>query len=166
MRGEFRKVRWKDSQLRCSDLECGVPRRVAAAAQPQWTEDEFRVWRLERGIPRYGDDITEANLVQETRLMEAVSFSKGCYLGQEIVERVRSRGHVNRLLTPLRIEGPAPPRGVRVLAGEKDAGEVTSAAYSVNEGATRALAYVRAEFARKGVELQVGGAAAQVVEKA
>ncbi len=73
--------------------------------------------RLENGVPRYGEDVTEANLPQETQLLHAIHFNKGCYIGQEIVERVRSRGHVNRLLVPLLIEAggdsqPIPKAGI------------------------------------------------------
>jgi aminomethyltransferase len=125
------------------------------------TAEEARAVRIANGVPRYGEDITEANLAQETRLMHALHFNKGCYLGQEIVERVRSRGHVNKTLRALRIAGDAvPAAGAAVMTGEKEAGEITSAAYSVAEGCVRALAYLRM---LEG--LSVAGAAAQVVEK-
>jgi len=118
------------------------------------------VVRLENGRPRYGEDITEANLAQETGQMRALHFNKGCYLGQEIVERVRSRGHVNRTLKALRIEGTdVPAGGTKVMSADKEAGEITSAAYSPGEGCVRALACLRT------VEnLSVAGAAAQFVQ--
>lgn len=142
--------------------------REALAAQlqavPQWTADEFRTWRLEHGIPRYGEDFSDTNLVQETQLMEGVHFTKGCYLGQEIVERVRSRGKVNKLLTPLAIEATAAPApGTKILADGKEAGEITSAAYSSASAAVRALALMRAEFAIPSAVLTVEGVPAKVV---
>jgi aminomethyltransferase len=119
--------------------------------------------RLEHGAPRFGDDITEAYIANETQLTHALHFNKGCYLGQEIVERVRSRGHVNRLLGALRIEGAAPPeRGAKILAAGQEAGEITSAAYSPAEGCVRALGYVRAQH--RASALSVNGAAARVVQ--
>jgi len=76
--------------------------------------------------------------------MDAVNFNKGCYLGQEIVERVRSRGQVHRLLTPLRIDGTEPPApGTKLTAAGADAGEITSAAWSPALGKVAALGYVR-----------------------
>ena len=96
--------------------------------------------------------------------MQALSFSKGCYLGQEIVERVRSRGHVNRLLTALAISGDSVPEaGAKVMWGEKEAGEVMSAVWSQRLGAVRAMGYVRAEALAAG-GLKVGGAEAKAVE--
>jgi folate-binding protein YgfZ len=101
--------------------------------------------RLENGRPRYGIEFSDANIPQETQLMHAVHFSKGCYLGQEIVERVRSRGHVNRVLTGIRLEGgPAPEKGTKVLSGDKEAGEILSAA-ALPGGKIAGLAILRAE---------------------
>ena len=127
-----------------------------SAALPQATEEEANVVRLENGLPRFDDDFGERYLVQETRLLNAVSFSKGCYLGQEIVERVRSQGKVHRLLTPLRIIGSIPPvTGAKLVSVNAQAGEITSAAYSPALGEVVALAYVRAEFLDKHVDMQI-----------
>ncbi|MGC4052013.1 MAG: glycine cleavage T C-terminal barrel domain-containing protein [Paludibaculum sp.] len=138
---------------------------AAAGAVAASAEDVLAV-RVENGVPRFGDDIADSNLVQETQQMQAVHFNKGCYLGQEIVERVRSRGQVNRLLTRLRIEGATvPPSGEKVMAGDQEAGTLTSAAYSPSGGCVRALAYLRAKFIAPGAGLTVGGAAAEVVQQ-
>lgn len=112
------------------------------AGRPEWN-----VVRLEHGRPRYGEDITAREIPHETRLVDkAVSFSKGCYLGQEIVERVRSRGHVNRVLASLVILGHhAPPAHTKLFLDEKEIGEITSAEFSPMVGAVVALGYVRAE---------------------
>lgn len=149
-------VEQKDAILEALQAAGGVPASV---------EDILSV-RLENGVPRYGDDISDASLVQETQQLQAVHFNKGCYLGQEIVERVRSRGQVNRLLTKLRIDGSAvPASGEKVMAGDQEAGTVTSAAYSPAGECVRALAYLRAKFIVPGAGLTVGGAAAEVVQQ-
>jgi aminomethyltransferase len=122
-----------------------------------------RVVRLENGKPRYGEDITAAHLPQETGAIHALHFNKGCYIGQEIVERVRSRGHVNRLLARLQIDSPsAPAGGTPIEAGGKQVGEITSAAWSPALGKTVALGYVRTEHARPETLLSVAGAAARI----
>ena len=96
--------------------------------------------------------------------MHAVHFAKGCYLGQEIVERIRSRGHVNRLLVKLEVEGGAlPPGGTKLTASAADAGEITSSAFSPALNKVVALAYVRAPYAANGTVLQVGGRPAVIV---
>ncbi|MCC7176667.1 MAG: folate-binding protein YgfZ [Bryobacterales bacterium] len=115
--------------------------------------------RLEQGRPRYGDDITEANLPQETQMLHAVHFNKGCYLGQEIVERIRSRGHVNRLLVRLSIGSAQPPApGTKV-----DSGVIHSAAFSPALGRVLAFACLRAEQARPGNKVLVEGREAEVL---
>jgi len=119
---------------------------------PQATLQEARIVRLENGIPRYGDDISERYLVQETQALHAVHFSKGCYLGQEIVERVRSQGKVHRLLSPIRMNGTVPPApGTKLEANGAPAGEITSAAYSPALNEVVALAYLRAEVLEKSL---------------
>jgi aminomethyltransferase len=112
----------------------------AVEASPEAIETS----RLIHAKPLYGVDITDANLPQETQLTHALHFSKGCYLGQEIVERVRSRGHVNKVLTRLQLETPA-VAGAKVYSGEKEVGAVTSAAFDPRNNVTVALAYVRVE---------------------
>jgi aminomethyltransferase len=95
--------------------------------------------------------------------MHAVHFAKGCYIGQEIVERIRSRGHVNRLLVKLEVEGDAPlAGGTKVSAGAAEAGEITSSAFSPALGKVVALAYVRAQYAGDDTVLQADGRAAVV----
>ncbi len=133
-------------------------RRLDDLAVPQATAAEARVVRIENGIPRYGDDISERYLVQETQQINAVHSNKGCYLGQEIVERVRSRGQVHRLLTPLRIHGSVPPEpGTKLLADDANAAEITSAEFSPALGEVVALAYVRTEPAHSKSLLTVAG---------
>jgi len=105
----------------------------------------LEVARVEWGIPHYGVDIDESNLVQETGLEElAVSYDKGCYLGQEVVARVHFRGHVNRFLRSLKFVDALPATGALLVAGEKDVGVVTSTAESPEFGPI-GLGYVRRE---------------------
>jgi folate-binding protein YgfZ len=85
--------------------------------------------RIAEAIPAYGIDIVERDLAQETSQMRALHFTKGCYLGQEIVERIRSRGSVHRHLRPLELFGPVPAAGAELtLDGGANAGHLTSAA--------------------------------------
>jgi len=129
--------------------------RLESAGAVHATPDEVRTVRLEHGKPRYGEDIFDTTLPQETLQMHAVHFTKGCYLGQEIVERIRSRGHVKRLLVRLEVEGEAPlGSGTKVTAGSTEAGEITSSAFSPGLGKVVALAYVRAQYAAEGTALQ------------
>ena len=106
--------------------------------------------RIEHGRPRYGEEITERFLLQETGQVRAVSFSKGCYLGQEIVERVRSRGQVHRHLLPIQIETEqVPPAGTKLAGADgKELAEIMSAAFSQAFNKVVAMAYVRTDAAR------------------
>jgi tRNA-modifying protein YgfZ len=119
--------------------------------------------RLEFGRPRHGVEFSDAHLVHEAQLLSHVSFTKGCYLGQEIVERVRSRGNVNRLLTRLVVEtADAPAPDTAVMVGDKEAGRVLSAAYSPALGKSIAFALLRAEFIKPETEFVVDGTSARV----
>ena len=125
----------------------------AAGAKPA-TEEDARVVRIENGKPRYGEDIRETSLVQETQQLNAVSFTKGCYIGQEIVERVRAQGHVNKKLVRVAFDaaGPVAP-GTKLTAAGAEAGEVTSSVYSPAAGKVIGLAIVRTQFAEAGTVL-------------
>ena len=105
--------------------------------------DDARLVRIENGKPRYGEDIRETSLPQETQQMHAVSFNKGCYLGQEIVERIRAQGRVNKKLTRVVLSGgEIPAAGTKTTVDGAEA-EVTSAVMSPASGEVIALAYVR-----------------------
>ncbi len=111
--------------------------------------DAYELYRIARGIPRYGIDIRERDLPQETNQTRALNFTKGCYVGQEIVERIRSRGNVHRFFTGFRVEGPSPAPGTKIQADGKDVGEITSAAVLPHAagGQSVALGYIRREAA-------------------
>ncbi len=118
----------------------------AAGASPVgWAALE--AFRIAEGIPLYGVDIVERDLPQETSQMRALHFSKGCYLGQEIVERIRSRGNVHRHLRALELDGPLPAGGAEMSQGGIASGHVTSAAEFKLAGQRRifALAMLRSE---------------------
>ncbi|MGA2214639.1 MAG: folate-binding protein [Bryobacteraceae bacterium] len=118
--------------------------RLEAAGAVCADAEAARVVRLEHGKPRYGEDISERFLAQEANQPQALHFSKGCYLGQEIVERVRSRGQIHRVLKPLTLETHEPPEpGTKLESGTTPGAEITSAAYSPALGKVVALAYVR-----------------------
>jgi len=117
------------------ELESAGARRAGAG--------DARAVRIENGKPRYGEDITDTCLPQETRQLHAVSFTKGCYIGQEIVERIRTRGHVNRTLQSVELPGPEPAAPGSVIEVGGKAAEVTSSVYSPHLGKAVALAYVR-----------------------
>lgn len=116
---------------------------LEAAGVTPATSADARLIRMENGKPRYGEDILETSLPQETEQMHAVSFTKGCYLGQEIVERIRARGHVNKHLRKLELDAPEPPApGAKLVIDGKEA-EVTSSIWSPALNKAIALAYVR-----------------------
>jgi folate-binding protein YgfZ len=113
--------------------------QLVAAGAVAGDAEAFNVVRLEHGKARYGDDLSERFLAQEANQPHALHFSKGCYLGQEIVERVRSRGQIHRVLMPLVLDEKQPPApGTKLPVGE-----ITSAAYSPALDKVVAFAYVR-----------------------
>jgi tRNA-modifying protein YgfZ len=126
-----------------SDAMQAVRRLEPAGAKPA-TAEEARLVRIENGKPRYGEDIRGTTLPQETQQLQAVSFTKGCYVGQEIVERIRARGHVNKKLERLVLEGAAPPPPGSKLTVDGGEAEITSSVFSPALGKVIALAYVRA----------------------
>jgi folate-binding protein YgfZ len=117
---------------------------LGRGARPAGVQAEETL-RVEAGTPAYGKDITEANLAPEVgRTPQAISYTKGCYLGQEPIVRLRDLGHVNRVLTGLRLEGTEPaPAGAKLWRDGKEAGQVTSSVLSPALGTAIALAYVR-----------------------
>ena len=112
--------------------------------------------RIEAGIPVYGIDVDETNMMLETGLSEAVSFTQGCYTGQEAVAMATYRGHVSKKLSGLLIEGDfVPSRGDRVLSKDRDVGSVTSAIRSGALGPVIAMAYIKYCFCDPGSSLEV-----------
>ena len=115
--------------------------------------EQVELLRIESFLPAYGIDVTERNFPAEARLEHAVSYTKGCFIGQEIVARIRSRGAVKRFLVQIRTEAPV-SRGDAIRVGASAVGEITSAAASGASGPV-ALGYVRAAHAEPGTALDV-----------
>jgi len=133
-------------------------RLVSAGAQPVGS-DALELWRIMHGIPMYGQDIRERDLAQETEQNQALNFTKGCYIGQEIVERIRSRGQVHRKFTGFEFQDALPQLGKFEEEG-RVMGEITSTAEI--GGKKIGLGYVRRETGLPGAKLNVGGIAAIV----
>jgi folate-binding protein YgfZ len=127
---------------------------------PELSDDELEALRIEAGTPRFGREIDERVLPAEAGLVErAVSLAKGCFPGQEPIARLHYRGHANRSLRVLRLEGGEPPaRDEEILLGDKTVGRITSAVARDRE--VLALGYVRAEVPADA-ELRVGEAVAR-----
>ncbi len=115
--------------------------------------------RVEAGIPWYGLDMDEDRIVLEVGLDRAISFNKGCYLGQEVVERASARGHMNRLLIGLLLQDEGqevlPTRGDRLVKNDKEVGWLTSVTTSPTLGRPIALGYVRREYGEAGTRLRI-----------
>jgi folate-binding protein YgfZ len=117
------------------------------AGVPPVAPGVYEVARIEAGVPRLGVDVDERTIPQEAFLeRDAVSFTKGCFLGQELVCRIDTRGHVNRHLRLLRLSGDAvPDPGAAILAGDTTVGTLTSVAGVPGESRAVGLAMLRRE---------------------
>lgn len=124
------------------------------------------ILRIACGVPAYSQDIRERDLPQETGQERALNFSKGCYIGQEIVERIRARGAVHRKFTGFTIRGALPTVGSKAQANGKEIAEITSVTVlPLAKGELSvALGYVRHEACPPGTEIRVGEAKATVTE--
>jgi aminomethyltransferase len=136
---------------------------VSAGATPVGS-DALEMCRIARGVPRYGLDLRERDLPQETGQQHALNSTKGCYIGQEIVERIRARGNVHRTFIGFEVQGDPPQPGTKIRANDTDMGEVTSAVRVPAAGGERTLAlgYLRREVATPGSSVQIGEQAASV----
>ncbi|MBI1846155.1 MAG: aminomethyl transferase family protein [Candidatus Rokubacteria bacterium] len=128
---------------------------LAAGARPVGLHAKDAL-RIEAGTPYDGHDVDETVLLPEIPQERLVSHTKGCYIGQEVVVRIRDRGHVNRHLRGLLVEGGrVPVAGAAVLAGDDEVGRVTSAAWSYGRRQPVALAFVKRQHAEPGTPLAV-----------
>jgi folate-binding protein YgfZ len=121
--------------------------------------DAAEILRVEAGIPVYGPDVDDTVILPETRLDALVSYTKGCYIGQETVARVKYRGHINRGVSGLVVSGDeVPSHGDLVLADDKEVGRITSAVRSIALGKPIGLGYIRREHFEPGspVSVKVG----------
>ncbi len=169
---DFSSVEWAGSLVYRLD---GERFRIIAASENRETLvarlgeeaslEAARIVRMERAIPRYGEDITERHLIQETRQIQAVSFSKGCYIGQEIVERVRSRGAVHKGLASVEISATEPVLAGTEIHDESGAkcGEMMSSVYSPALQKVIGFAYLRTDQLGAGAKpMNIEGKAVSV----
>jgi folate-binding protein YgfZ len=143
-----------------ADASSRVWDAVAAAGARPIGQAALETLRIEAGTPRFGHDVDASVFLPEIPFDDLVSQTKGCYPGQEVVVRIRDRGHVNRHLRGLVLEGGEPPAaGAEVWAGDAAIGRVTSATRSPALGRPIALAFVRRQHAAPGtrVEVRSGG---------
>lgn len=146
-------------------LRAGIAEAVTNLGGHEITPEAFEVLRVEAGVPAQATELhdrlpLEAQLEKDT---EGVSLNKGCYLGQEILARIDARGHVNRLLVGLVLEGKEPPtRGAAIHADGKEVGKITSSAFSPTLDSAIALAYIRREVSTPGTALRVADTSAKV----
>jgi folate-binding protein YgfZ len=128
-------------------------------------DELYEVLRIENGLPLYGVDVDETTIVPEIGLPDVISYNKGCYIGQEIIARIHFRGHIAKMLTGLIFEGENAAINakdeIKSLEG-KNAGRVTSVAFSPKLEKIIALAYVRYDYLAEGTGLKVNGFAASV----
>jgi folate-binding protein YgfZ len=163
VRGDNPSVESFELWLAPADAEKANQALIRAGAKEVGTTALDRL-RVASGVPRYGVDIRERDLPQETEQDRALNFSKGCYVGQEIVERIRSRGQVRRKFTGFGISGHLPAVGSKIQAEGKEVGEVTSVASLPLAKGERmvALGYIRREAAIPGKTLDAGGSVGTV----
>lgn len=146
----------------CAAVEAAL-REAAGGAELVGADCEaLEILRVEAGVPRAGAELTEDVLPPEARLERAISYTKGCYTGQEILARLRTRGEVKHLLVGLRFSGgAAPPVGAAILVGGERVGEITSAAISPSAGPI-ALGFVRRPHDAPGTAVEVEDRTASV----
>ena len=121
--------------------------------------------RIEEAVPKWGADMDENTIPNEAGLeARAISYDKGCYIGQETIARIKTYGHVNRRLVQIAIAGESvPARGDKILAEGREVGQVTSAIRSSRLGKPLTLGYVRREFAMAGAKLNWNNEMAEVL---
>jgi folate-binding protein YgfZ len=155
-RGDTPGIEWYEIWTAAGDRERAWNQLMKSGGHPV-SSTALELLRIAAGVPRYGQDIRERDLPQETEQTRALNFNKGCYIGQEIVERIRSRGAVHRKFTGFEVEGPLPAIGAKIQADGRDIGEITSAAtLPLPTGARNvALGYIRREVA-PGRKFQIG----------
>src|SRR5499426_2372037 len=128
---------------------------TGAGAQPIGREAYVSL-RIEAGTPLYGHDVDESVMLPEIPFENLLSHNKGCYPGQEVVVRIRDRGHVNRMLRGLVLEGrDVPVVGAEVVADDAAVGKVTSAVWSLGLERPIGLAFVRRQHAAPGTRVTV-----------
>ena len=138
--------------------------KLLALGAIELTAEDAEALRIEAGIPKWGAELSPSVLLPETEMLDAVSYTKGCYVGQEIVARLHARGHTNKALRRILLaeDAPVPPVGATLHVPEdgpepgREIGSVTSAAESPPRGGRAvALGYVRKEYFEPGTPISV-----------
>jgi tRNA-modifying protein YgfZ len=152
--------------LACDAFDLFCPSAETAALKQRVLDDgaivgdaaAYEILRIEAGLPAYGSDLDENRLAMEAgRTAQAISYAKGCYLGQETIVMARDRGQVNRQLMGIKVvEGPATvAQGAKLFRGAEEVGQVTSSVFSPKLGQVIALAYLRRGNWEAGTELVI-----------
>lgn len=141
-----------------------VTDKLFAAGAQLVSPEVFEILRIEAGIPRHGQDMDETNVVLEANLDDAISYTKGCYLGQEIIIRIKHRGHVAKKLTGLKFDQAVESGAAITSADGKEIGRLTSATYSPKLATPIALGHVRYEYLDPGTAVKVGDVLGIVAE--
>ena len=141
-----------------------VTEKLVAAGAQVVSPETFEVLRIEAGIARHGQDMDETNVVLEANLDDAISYTKGCYVGQEIIVRIKHRGHVAKKLTGLTFDGEVHGQAAITSEDAKEIGRVTSATYSPKLERHIALGYLRYEHLAPGTKVKSGDVAGTVTE--
>ena len=152
------------ASLNCvkSDEADTFSRELIDSGGVEISDDIYETLRIESGIPKYGVDMDETTIVPELGLDGLISYNKGCYIGQEIIARIHFRGHVAKQLTGLILSGPPASAGGLLPGAEltsadgKNAGRVTSTAFSESLEQTVGLGYVRYDFRAAGTQVLLG----------
>jgi folate-binding protein YgfZ len=145
---------WAPRQ-KASDLAQRLAQATATAAAPWIGFETLEVFRVEAGIPRLGADMDETTLPLEANLQHAISYSKGCYIGQEVIARATYRGHINRKLIGLVLGNELPPPRADLLRDGKRVGGLTTAVHSPSQGSVIALAYLHRDCWEPGTRVEV-----------
>ena len=133
-----------------------VREALAGAGAPPIGREAYESLRIEAGTPLFGHDLDESVMLPEIPFESLLSHTKGCYPGQEVVVRIRDRGHVNRVLRGLALEGDhVPPQGAEIVLDDATIGKITSAAWSFGLARPIALGFVRRQHAEAGTRVAV-----------
>jgi len=140
-----------------SSAKAEILKALETAGAQQVSDDTFEILRVEAGIARFGPDMDDTSVVPETNLDDAISFTKGCYVGQEIIVRIKHRGHPAKKLTGLRFETDKQVESGAVVKSteNQEIGRVTSAVISPRFGSI-GLGYVRYEQLAEGTRVVIG----------
>jgi folate-binding protein YgfZ len=127
-------------------------------------EETFETLQIEAGVARYGIDMDERNVVTETNLDDAISFTKGCYVGQEIIVRIKHRGHVAKKLTGIVLNGAdSVPRNATIFSPDgKDIGRITSSTFSLKLNRAIALGYLKYDYVAPATAVKIASADGEI----